>query len=219
MTTALSGTSTRAEHDHQQQEAEAEHDGDEARQPLAEVVGEVDARGVDPPTWTSTSASPRAGRRRAGGGPVRSVASSCGAVSGTTMEMATSPASGDRRAGPRATLSVSRDGRRGARRSSAGRRRRRLDGEHERPVGAGAEALGEQVVGPAGGVWSSAVAGVAEAEADREHGQGEEQQEQHAADGRGPGPVLDEAAPAVPERCSRRLDLAGGSCFAATWRR
>ena len=81
--------------------------------------------------------------------------------------------------------------------------------EEQRAVEAGAEALGEQVVGLSGVGVLRVVALVGEPEADAEHGQGEHDQDRQAADGRRPRVVLHEPAVAVPERLPRRLDLPG----------
>ena len=76
--------------------------------------------------------------------------------------------------------------------------RRALDGEHQRCREAGAEPVGEQVVGLVGGVGRRVVLGVGEPEPHAEEGRRQRQQDGEPADRGEPGPALDEAAPAVP---------------------
>ena len=83
----------RPEHDHQQQEAEDEHRTDQVREPVAEVVGEVDRRRVEPAD-RRVDTGRRARRRRAGGARAASVSSSCGALSAYTCTSARSSAIG-----------------------------------------------------------------------------------------------------------------------------
>ena len=74
----------RPEHDHQQQEAEHEDRADQERQPVAEVVGEVDRRRVEAADLARRHRS-RGRRRRASGARARVVSSSCGALVGVDL--------------------------------------------------------------------------------------------------------------------------------------
>ncbi len=80
-----------------------------------------------------------------------------------------------------------------------------LGGEHQRTVEPGAEALGHEVVGLAGGVGLRVGAGVGEREAHRQQGDRQQQEEHESTDRRGPRTPLDDAAPPVPHRLLTRL--------------
>ena len=73
---------------------------------------------------------------------------------------------------------------------------RELGGDHQRPVGAGAEALVDQVVGLPGHRVGGIVARVGEAEPHAERRRGERQQHRGGSDRRDPRPALDPACPA-----------------------
>ena len=74
-----------------------------------------------------------------------------------------------------------------------------LDRDQHRPVVTGAEALGEQVVGPPHRLALRLVPEVTEPEADGEQRQGEQDQQAGGADHARPRTALDDATPAVPE--------------------
>ena len=82
-----------------------------------------------------------------------------------------------------------------------------LGRDHERPVRAGAEALGVQVVGLAGHRVRRVVAGVGEAEAHAERGGRQREQHRRRGDRGGPGTPLDGVAPARRGRLAASLRL------------
>ena len=94
-----------------------------------------------------------------------------------------------------------------------------LGGEDERAVEARPEAVGEQVVGLAGGGVLGVVALVGEAEAQPEDRQRQHDQERRADEHRRPRAVLDDPAPAVRERLAQRPALPSAPACAAGRRR
>ena len=75
-----------------------------------------------------------------------------------------------------------------------------VDGDDQRPVGAGAEALGDQVVGPPLGAAVRQRPLVGEAQPQRQHRRGEGEQQDRAADGVAPGVPRRRARPTGAQR-------------------
>ena len=163
---------------------------------------------VAPPRSTVTPASGRTSSRRCS---IRSsVAGSCGDVRGVTVSTTAPPAAGHR-------LAHAGDARLVAQRAGERRHRiavalvRRVGREQQRAVGAGAEALRDEVIGLARRRVGRVVAAVREAEPQPGERRREDEQHRHARDRGDERAALHGAAPA---RRGRAVGVAGGAVHA-----
>ena len=154
---------------------------------------------VTPPTWAVMPVPPSASGTTSSRRCLTrsSVSSSCGEVVGITVTSAAVARVVDR-SGRRtkATPVLAAEPRRERVDVASAAGVGQLGGDHQRAVGAGAEALGVQVVGLAGHRVGRVVAGVGEAEAHAERGRGEREQERGGGDRGRPRAPLDRVAPA-----------------------